>query len=177
MTMSNRLAVMRHGRTEQIGPPEEVYEAPGTEFVASFLGASNLLEGDVKEDREGRTAVLLSTGSAVTLPSDRMPVDGGSRVKVGVRPEKISIRREGAEVPSGMNAVTGLLRMSTYIGVSHQYKVEGPGGTEITVYVQNLGLEESPNPGENVVLSWKPEHTFAVTPQEDLTLQPDEGER
>ena len=176
MTMSNRLAVMRHGRIEQIGDPENVYESPATEFVAGFLGASNLLDGEVKEEGDGRTTVLLSTGSSVTVPSDRAPLDGGSRVKVGVRPEKISIHREGAELPSGTNSVTGLLRMSTYIGVSHQYKVEGPGETDITVYVQNLGQEESPNPGERVVLSWKPEHTFAVVAQDDLALEPDEGE-
>jgi spermidine/putrescine transport system ATP-binding protein len=48
MTMSDRLAVMRHGRVEQIGPPEAVYESPATEFVAGFLGASNLLYGEVK---------------------------------------------------------------------------------------------------------------------------------
>src|SRR5439155_18381808 len=43
MTMSNHLAVMRHGKIEQIGAPEDVYERPATEFVAGFLGASNLL--------------------------------------------------------------------------------------------------------------------------------------
>jgi spermidine/putrescine transport system ATP-binding protein len=53
MTMSNRLAVMRHGRVEQIGAPEAVYESPATEFVAGFLGASNLLDGEVKEERDG----------------------------------------------------------------------------------------------------------------------------
>jgi spermidine/putrescine transport system ATP-binding protein len=176
MTMSNRLAVMRHGKAEQIGEPEDVYEYPATEFVAGFLGASNLLEGETKEERDGRTTVLLSTGSAVAVPSGRVPVDGGSRVKVGVRPEKISIRREDADLPSGVNSVRGLLRMSTYIGVSHQYKVDGPGGSEITVYVQNIGHKESPHPGERVVLSWEPEHTFAVTPQDELVLEPDEGE-
>src|SRR6266511_3520552 len=176
MTMSNRLAVMRHGKAEQIGEPEDVYEYPATEFVAGFLGASNLLEGETKEERDGRTTVLLSTGSAVAVPSGRVPVDGGSRVKVGVRPEKISIRREDADLPSGVNSVRGLLRMSTYIGVSHQYKVDGPGGSEITVYVQTIGHKESPHPGERVVLSWEPEHTFAVTPQDELVLEPDEGE-
>src|SRR5207302_4713642 len=45
MTMSDRIAVMRHGRIEQIGAPEDIYERPSTEFVAGFLGASNLLEG------------------------------------------------------------------------------------------------------------------------------------
>ncbi|HEX9693790.1 MAG TPA: TOBE domain-containing protein, partial [Actinomycetota bacterium] len=67
--------------------------------------------------------------------------------------------------------VTGTLRMSTYIGVSHQYKVEGPGGAKLTVWVQNLGASPVPHPGERVRLSWQPEHTFAVLPQEDLELE------
>jgi spermidine/putrescine transport system ATP-binding protein len=171
MTMSNRLAVMRHGRIEQLGDPEDVYENPATEFVAGFLGASNLLEGDVKESSNGDSTVLLGSGSTVTVPRTRIPADAGSRVKVGVRPEKITIRREGAPLGDEVNSVTGMLRMSTYIGVSHQYKVEGPGGTPITVYVQNLGVEEAPKPGEHVVLSWKPEHTFAVVPQDDLAME------
>jgi spermidine/putrescine transport system ATP-binding protein len=174
MTMSNRLAVMRGGHIEQLGAPEEVYENPATEFVAGFLGASNMIEGEVKQSSNGETTVLLSTGSSVAVPTSRVPVDGGSRVKVGVRPEKISIQREGSHVADGMNSVTGLLRMSTYIGVSSQYKIEGPGGTAITVYVQNLGAESVPSPGERVVLSWKPEHTFAVTPQDDLSMEEDE---
>jgi spermidine/putrescine transport system ATP-binding protein len=58
MTMSNRLAVMRHGRIEQIGAPVDVYEDPQTEFVAGFLGASNLLDGEVK-DRTGTFGTLL----------------------------------------------------------------------------------------------------------------------
>jgi ABC-type Fe3+/spermidine/putrescine transport system ATPase subunit len=45
MTMSDRIAVMRHGRVEQVGPPEEADERPATEFVASFLGGANLLPG------------------------------------------------------------------------------------------------------------------------------------
>jgi spermidine/putrescine transport system ATP-binding protein len=105
-----------------------------------------------------------------------MPPDVHRRVKVGVRPEKISIHRNGEGSASGANSVTGLLRMSTYIGVSHQYKVVGPGEADITVYAQNLGHEATPTPGERVVLSWKPEHTFAVVPQDDLELELDEGE-
>jgi spermidine/putrescine transport system ATP-binding protein len=171
MTMSNRLAVMRQGRIEQLGEPEDVYENPSTEFVAGFLGASNLLEGEVKESSNGDTTVLLSAGTTVTMPADRIPPDAGSRVKVGVRPEKITIEREDRFVPGADNSITGALRMSTYIGVSHQYKVEGPGGTTLTVYIQNLGAEEAPRSGERVVLSWKPEHTFAVVPQDDLSFE------
>ncbi len=175
MTMSNRLAVMRQGKIEQLGEPEEVYENPSTEFVAAFLGASNLLEGEVKDHSNGDATVLLSAGTTVVVPTDRIPQDAETRVKVGVRPEKITISREGTPVPEGLNSITGVLRMSTYIGVSHQYKVEGPGGTVLTVYIQNLGAEEAPRPGERVVLSWKPEHTFAVVPQDDLSMEEDQG--
>jgi spermidine/putrescine transport system ATP-binding protein len=175
MTMSNRFAVMRHGKIEQIGPPEEVYESPATEFVAGFLGASNLLDGEIKGDDNGQTSILLSTGSVVFADTDRLPVGVGPQVKVGVRPEKISIEPDEGEAPAGHNSVSGLLRMSTYIGVSHQYKVEGPGGTTITVYVQNLGAERPPQPGEHVRLEWLPEHTFVVEPGEPHSEEEEVG--
>ena len=77
--------------------------------------------------------------------------------------------------PPGLNTVSGLLRMSTYIGVSHQYKVEGPGGATLTVWVQNLGAERPPSPGERVRLSWRWEHTFAVLPQEGIAMEEEEA--
>jgi spermidine/putrescine transport system ATP-binding protein len=67
------------------------------------------------------------------------------------------------------------LRMATYIGVSHQYKVEGPGGTELTVYVQNLGEVPTSVPGKKVTLTWRPEHTFVVEPS-TAPLSDEEGE-
>ena len=176
MTMSDNLAVMRHGKIEQIGPPEDVYESPQTEFVASFLGASNLIDGELKEQGDGHSSVLLTGGDVVIVPSERAPFRPGAAVKVGVRPEKITISADDDSQPeSGWNAVTGVLRMSTYIGVSHQYKVEGPGGKELTVWVQNLGAVPAPQPGERIRLSWQWEYTFAVLPQDDLVLEEDEG--
>lgn len=172
MTMSDRLAVMRLGKIEQIGPPEDVYENPTTQFVAAFLGASNLLEGELKEQRNGTSSVLLQGGDVVHMPSDRAPFQTGVSVLVGVRPEKITIAPEnGPEPVSDRNSVIGLLRMSTYIGVSHQFKVEGPGGHEMTVWVQNLGTNPAPRPGERVRLSWQREHTFAVLPQEGVSIE------
>ncbi len=177
MTMSDRLAVMRQGKIEQIGPPEEVYENPQTEFVAGFLGASNMLEGELKGSENGVATVLLSGGDVVHLPVARAPYRSGATVKVGVRPEKVHIEvDDGAvtEATPGSNSIIGLLRMSTYIGVSHQYKVEGPGGHTFTVWVQNLGSTPPPHPGERVRLSWQWEHTFAVLPQEGLSLEEEE---
>ncbi|MGZ5329286.1 MAG: ABC transporter ATP-binding protein [Actinomycetota bacterium] len=176
MTMSNRFAVMRLGKIEQLGDPETVYENPATEFVAGFLGASNMLEGDLEEGSNGVATVSLRGGGVVRLPTSRVPSDAHGPVKVGVRPEKLTIARgEDATVPEGSNHVSGRVTMTTYIGVSHQYKVEAVGGTIMTAYVQNLGREDAPQQGEAVTVSWKPEHTFAVTPQEGLIMEEDEG--
>ena len=166
MTMSDRLAVMRHGRIEQIGPPEEVYERPGTEFVAGFLGASNLISGEVKERQGDRAVVAVRGGESVVVGgADWAPV--GAMVKVGVRPEKVQIKHDDGPPPAGWNAVSGLLRMASYVGVSHQFTVEGPDGRTLTVYQQNLGAETIPSPGDRVQLSWRPEHTFVVVPDHE----------
>jgi spermidine/putrescine transport system ATP-binding protein len=173
MTMSDRLAVMRQGKIEQLGDPEYVYENPSTEFVAGFLGASNLLEGEIKESSNGSSTVSLTNGGLVSVPQSRIPADATSRVKVGVRPEKVSIGR-GQDIPSGMNGIEGTVTMATYIGVSHQYKVATQAGTVLTVYVQNIGADQTPHQGERVMLSWNPEYTFAVTPQDDLVMEEDD---
>jgi len=176
MTMSDRLAVMRHGRIDQIGPPEAVYESPATEFVAGFLGASNMLDGEVAGTSNGQTTITLSTGGSVTTKTDSVP-PGISKVRVGVRPEKITIVPAEGEAPANRNSVEGLLRMSTYIGVNYQYKVEGPGGHELTVYVQNLGGAGSqPHPGQKVRLEWLPEHTFVVEPSATPITEEDDEE-
>jgi spermidine/putrescine transport system ATP-binding protein len=161
--MSDRLAVMHQGEIEQIGPPEEVYENPATAFVAGFLGASNLLDGTVTGRDGGRVTVAVSGGETVTVPEERVngnETDG--RVRVGVRPEKITLEPDRGDPPAGSNSVTGVLRVSTYVGVSHQFTVDGPDGTTLTVYAQNLGAGSVPAAGERVRLVWRPEHTFVV---------------
>jgi spermidine/putrescine transport system ATP-binding protein len=176
MTMSDRLAVMRGGHIEQIGAPEDVYESPSTEFVAGFLGASNLLDGEVKERNTDHATVLLAAGRTVGLPASRIDAEVGDAVKVGVRPEKIVLKADEGTGPEGMNAVSGILRTATYIGVSYQYTVEGPGGSTLTVYAQNLGTDPVPNPGKQVRLEWHPEHTFAVKPADvPITAEEEEG--
>ena len=167
MTMSNRLAVMRHGKIDQLGAPEDVYEHPATEFVAGFLGASNLLDGTLGTTSGDVTTVHLETGGEVRVPAAAVPSNVDGSVRVGVRPEKITIEAANGQATTGTNEVTGLLRMSTYIGVSHQYKVEGPGGRVLTVYVQNLGEDPPPRPGDEVRLRWDPTNTFIVAPSGD----------
>ena len=175
LTMSNRLAVMRHGRIEQLGGPEEVYEHPATEFVAGFLGASNLLDGEIVS-LNGTATVRLATGEVIGADDADLPADAGSSVRVGVRPEKITIVPAEGEATSGWNHVLGTVRMSTYIGVNYQYKVEGPGGHELTVFVQNQGAAGThPAAGQQVRLEWLPEHTFVVEPTGDLADEEEDG--
>lgn len=167
MTMSNRLAVMRFGKIEQIGPPADVYEHPGTEFVAGFLGASNLLDGEIK-DRTGSMALIQVSGSMIRVPVEKLDGMQGA-VKAGVRPEKVRLEvGAGSEAPDGWNVVSGSLRETTFVGVSHQFTVDGPGNRTLTVYAQNLGAEQIPRLGEPVRLLWRPEHTFVVQPSEPL---------
>jgi spermidine/putrescine transport system ATP-binding protein len=173
MTMSDHLAVMRHGRIEQIGSPEDVYEHPATEFVAGFLGASNLLDGTIVEKNEDITTVRIEDGTTVRLETPSVMADDRS-LRVGVRPEKIRLQPGSEAIPDGWNGVRGTARMSTFVGVSHQYSVDGPGGRPMTVYTQNLGGEWVPAPGDAVCLVWRPEHTFAVTPSEPLAAWEEE---
>ena len=162
MTMSDRLAVMRDGRVEQVGPPEEVYERPSTAFVAGFLGASNLLEGTPGAvEREWRVLVL-DSGETIRVPSGS--VNGEAvRLKVGVRPEKIRIaRRTTGSSPNG-NRVEARVLHATFVGVSNVYTVETRTKDVLTVYAQNVGDAHEVRAGEEVELTWDPIHTFVIS--------------
>ena len=162
LAMSDRLAVMNGGRIEQVDVPATVYDRPATEFVAEFLGASNLLPGTPTGVAGGVARIALEGGPEVRVPAERMPA-GGGRVKVGVRPEKLRPVEQGAPAREGDNVIEGLVRTSTYLGLGHQLEIDGPGGSTLTVYVQNDG-GASPGAGSVVGLCWRPEHTFVVAP-------------
>jgi spermidine/putrescine transport system ATP-binding protein len=164
MTMSDRIAVMHQGRFEQVGAPQDVYELPATRFVASFLGASNLLAGEVEGVNGAVAKVALAAGGTVALPADRLPSERGP-VQVGVRPEKLHIEEEGGDAPAPEeNTVAAVVETSTYTGVSTSYECRTSDGSTVVVYVQNLHARARPvGAGTRVRLAWHPEHTFAVT--------------
>ncbi len=165
MTMSDRLAVMRHGRIEGIGSPQDIYDSPTTEFVATFLGASNLLEGCVTSVDGSVATVTLTNGWTLCVRVGRLPeARAGASVKVGVRPEKISIATSDVAPGTERNSLRGRVKVSTFTGVGNQYLVEMPWGTDVTVYAQNIGEAAAPRSGDEVVLTWPIEHTFAVRP-------------
>jgi spermidine/putrescine transport system ATP-binding protein len=168
MTMSDRIVVMNHGRIEGIGSPRDVYEQPSTEFVATFLGASNLLAATLEPD-SGDVAVTSHAYGTFRSPAERTPQGLTGAVKVGVRPEKIQIQPQGATVNSTDNSLTGRVLVSTFTGVGNQYVVAAPHGEEFVVYAQNSGQAYVPRSGEEVLLTWPIEHTFVVQPSGDAS--------
>ena len=163
MTMSDRLAVMRDGRVEQVGPPTEVYEQPATRFVAEFLGASNLFEGSLGSSDGPLREVALSSGEKVSVPANLLD-GGGESVTLGVRPEKVRIGPRGSAA-ADRNAIEGRVQDATFVGVSHVFTVATRAGGVMTVYEQNVGgsRDRLPAAGEDVILSWEPSHTFVVS--------------
>ena len=172
MTMSDRLAVMNEGHFEQVGAPQEVYELPATPFVAGFLGASNLLAGEVERVEGPVAEVRLAAGGIIALPVERLPVDRG-RISIGVRPEKIEIRPNGVpDAEATSNTLDATVIISTYTGVSTSYECRTKDGAKVVVYVQNLGTEsETFGGGASVCLKWDPEHTFAVVDDRSTTRE------
>jgi spermidine/putrescine transport system ATP-binding protein len=154
MTMADSIAVMNDGHIEQLGSPDELYERPATPFVARFLGVSNLLFGQA----EGDGSVRLNDGTVLRAPAS---VGRKGPVAVGIRPEKIRLGA-GEE-----NSLAGEVRESAYIGVSTQYIVATLHGP-VTVYVQNTDARSAgANPGDQVTVSWSPDATFVVDPEEE----------
>jgi spermidine/putrescine transport system ATP-binding protein len=163
MTMSDRIAVMNRGRYEQLGDPESLYERPKTRFVAGFLGVSNLLAASVVERGGDRSSVRLADGTNVLVPA--AVLNGEVDIDIGVRPEKIRLQPISAELQSGQNGLRGTIRDASYLGVSTNYTVETADGARLVVYEQNIERTVHGSlykPGEEVRLSWSPDHTFVV---------------
>jgi spermidine/putrescine transport system ATP-binding protein len=155
---------MNAGRIEQAGSAAELYERPQTEFVANFLGVSNLIVARLHGSEGGVGRLETHDGAGLRLPAERIGDRGAGAVMVGVRPEKITLVPAGAEPASGANVLRGTVIVAAFMGVSIQYLVKTAGGEELTVIAQNAdGAEpEALAAGREVQLAWNPDHTFVV---------------
>ncbi len=171
LTMADTIAVMNEGRIEQMGSGEELYERPRTEFVANFLGLSNLIDGTVGS-RDGTMATFdAEEGERVFVPSDRFGNVNGGPIRIGIRPEKIEIASSdsaGEASSASRNVIHGRVTVASYLGTSIQYLVETKTGRELTVIAPNRDGDAagSIGPGRDVSLAWDPVHTFVVQRQE-----------
>ena len=164
MSMADTIAVMNEGRIEQAGGAADLYERPQTEFVANFLGTSNLIDAKLGEPSGALAEVRTHDGALLRVPSDRLAAHPGTAVRVGVRPEKIDLAPAAGYTANGANALRGTVTVAQFLGTSIQYLVRVAGGEELTIVSPNRdGAEPSSlGPGQEVVLTWAPEHTFVV---------------
>jgi spermidine/putrescine transport system ATP-binding protein len=175
MTMSDRIAVMNRGHYEQLGDPESLYERPTTRFVASFLGISNLLAATIVGSDGGYSRATLGDDTPIRLPIAL--ADGHTAVSIGVRPEKIRLSEPASEVPAGHNRLTGVVEDASYLGVSTQYVVGSRGG-RLMVYEQNVERAtraELWSRGDEVQLTWSPDHSFVVPNDGEEQTEPGSG--
>jgi len=157
LAMADRIAVINHGRLEQIASPREIYERPRTRFVATFIGVTNVLEGKVGEVGAAEVVVLASGGVTVSAATDRR-WSVGDPVVLSLRPDRIRIARCSA--PAGVNSLSGRVRNIAYLGDRIRYYVEvDASGTPIIVHAP---ATQADGPGgvvgvnERVHLSWDP---------------------
>ncbi len=120
LAMSDKIVVMRHGSVAQIGLPEQVYNAPANEFVANFLGASNILDGRCT----GRSAVAATVDlpgfGAVAVPAERAgSIDAGQPCRVMIRAEKLRVSADPAA--EGRVAARALVEAVDYQGQLARY--------------------------------------------------------
>jgi putative spermidine/putrescine transport system ATP-binding protein len=107
LSIADRIAVMRAGRIEQIGGPEEIYARPRTDFVADFVGISNLLSGRIVSAAEG---LVEWEGERLRVPAGSGP--DGHPVILSIRPERLALGGEG----QGRNRLQGVLEVVTFLG-------------------------------------------------------------
>jgi spermidine/putrescine transport system ATP-binding protein len=156
LTMSDRIAVMEGGVVQQIDAPRALYEAPGTPFVADFIGTSNLIELAISR-REGDVAVM-DLGEGMRLVA-RDPSGARGPLRITVRPEKIRI---GDEAANGGSRISGRVVERIYLGSLSQTVVEVPTGERLTVHELNDDEASALAPGDEIVLSWQERHSRVV---------------
>jgi spermidine/putrescine transport system ATP-binding protein len=133
LTMSDRIAVMSNGHVEQIATPAEMYEEPHTEFVADFLGVSNLMTVTVEGGGSDTCDVRLGE---FTLRAHRGEVTARGERRVVIRPERIRV--EPYEAP-GENRVPGMIERVVYLGSSEQLVIRLATGDVVHALVVNDG--------------------------------------
>jgi spermidine/putrescine ABC transporter ATP-binding subunit len=137
LALSDRIAVLSHGRIEQIGTPGDIYERPATTFVAEFIGSSNLIAGHVVARGEGRAIVETQTGLRLRCAANGD--DSGGEVLVLIRPERVRVEVPGSGAGSDDNRFAARILEVTYLGEDLHLGIELGGGQSVRAALKNTG--------------------------------------
>jgi spermidine/putrescine transport system ATP-binding protein len=159
LVMSDRIAVMHHGRVLQVGTPAEIYDRPATRFVADFIGESNFLEGRI--GAPAAAYALVSVGGIdmkIHAPEDAAR---GEPAMLAIRPEKIQLSRR--RQPSRDNVFPAIVEGVVYLGTDTRYRVRLGEGLALTVRLQNQA-DNAFQVGDRVYASWPAGAVSRVAP-------------
>ncbi|HEY9635087.1 MAG TPA: ABC transporter ATP-binding protein [Coleofasciculaceae cyanobacterium] len=153
LSLSDRIAVMRAGKIEQIGTPTEIYERPRTTFVADFIGDTNFFKGRLESTDASTLEIVTSKGLRIVVQpkSPRDAVSTSNEVVVSVRPEKIRLSLSPPD--SKINCFEGRLQHVMYMGTHVHYVVELLSGDRLTVMLPNIA-SKLPDPNTPVYARW-----------------------
>jgi len=165
MTLASRIGVMNHGEIVQVGTPTDIYEYPGSRFVADFIGSVNMFEGHLIEDEPDYVRVASAELGGVFHVGHGVSAAPNATVWVALRPEKIRISREPPD-SKGDNCVAGVVSEIAYLGDQSIYLVRLEGGRQVRVTQPNTlrhtGVDRI-SWDEPVWLSWDSSSPVVVT--------------
>jgi ABC-type Fe3+/spermidine/putrescine transport system ATPase subunit len=154
LVMSDRIGIMRHGRIEQIGRPDELYRRPANVFVASFLGESNILEGTVTEVAPGTARLSVPELHTDIVGPCAPGLAVGTRAGALIRPEAVGFAE------AGENGLPARIREVVYLGDLLAIRLALASGQE--VWRRCFSGTESPVEGRDVRLVWRMEDVRIV---------------
>jgi thiamine transport system ATP-binding protein len=125
LAVSDRVAVMNDGHAEQVATPRDVYHRPETRFVAEFVGANNVFDGEVQAVAEGTATVAVGDGSLTVGVAAWESVAVGDRLTVCVRPEALA-------VDTGTSRLTGTVESAEFLGETTRVALSW-AGRELTL--------------------------------------------
>jgi spermidine/putrescine ABC transporter ATP-binding subunit len=163
LTLSDRIAVMSHGKALQIDSSAKLYEAPNCRAVAEFIGTMNFFHGRLKTKSQGRARVDAGGLGMLEAVADATTPPVGSPVSVAVRPEKLSLSHEAKH---NGNEIAGTVSAEAYFGDRSHYYVRVSGVDRlIAVAHQNVdrSLNDPSTVGKPVWLSWAPEAAILLS--------------
>jgi spermidine/putrescine transport system ATP-binding protein len=161
LAMSDRVAVMNQGRVEQLGTPDDVYESPTSLFAASFVGATNLLDGTVTEaDASGVTVELAGGGVVRARPGSGL--GRGDSATVSIRPEKASMRP--GEPTESVGELAATVRFVLIAGAEITYQLQLDSGASLTMTALNTDGALRPAEGTRVTVVVPQHHCVAFEP-------------
>jgi putative spermidine/putrescine transport system ATP-binding protein len=158
LALSDRVAVFKSGRVEQVATPEEIYRRPATDFVASFVGEANMFSGRLR--RGGEREQLIGSGYILVVDAPHELHHDAQQSTVIVRPEDVTVWPAEASL-DGINRFRGVVRDAVYVGAARKLEIELQWGQRVTVLTRASDRRQF-RPGDNVVISWQPQDAVVV---------------